>query len=534
MSTANASASPKLPQRVGRYDVVGRLDVGGMAEILLGQLRGARGFEHPVVIKRILPHLASDPSFVEMFLDEASIAAGIRHPNVVHVHELGQEGDDLFLVMEYLEGEPAHGVQLRAAARGIPLDPGICAWIVAQAAAGLHAAHELTTPDGRVRNVVHRDVSPQNVFITYTGQVKVLDFGIAKAADRNTKTDTGLVKGKFNYMSPEQCRGEPVDRRTDVFALGVVLYELLTGRRLFKRSTQAATIRAVLEHEVVPPSELVPDIPPALESACMKALSRSRKRRYQSAAELRRDLLRVAIEGDVMPEQRLSALMRELFADRMAVKSEMMRKVEDGEVLTALPPTVADAEVQLPLVDTDARAATDTSHVHARPSRSPRWLVPLLVIGAIVTAAGGAIYAFGERDAVAPAAPAAAPAAAREVSIQIRTTPSGATVAWNGEPVGVTPLRLDRPRTVSPARVRLALEGHEPLEERIVADVDQRLSFLLRPVEASEPEVAPEIETEPAPEITAEPEPDRTKRRRPRRRRATRPAMTSPEFGRWE
>ena len=533
MSTANASANPKLPQRVGRYDVVGRLDVGGMAEILLGQLRGARGFEHPVVIKRILPHLSSDPSFVQMFLDEASIAAGIRHPNVVHVHELGQEGEDLFLVMEYLEGEPAHGVQLRAAARGMRLDPGICAWIVAQAAAGLHAAHELTSPDGRVRNVVHRDVSPQNVFITYSGQVKVLDFGIAKAADRNTKTDTGLVKGKFNYMSPEQCRGEPVDRRTDVFALGVVLYELLTGRRLFKRSTQAATIRAVLEHEVIPPSELVPDIPPELESACMKALSRSRKRRYQSAAELRRDLLRVAIAGhDEMPEQRLASLMRELFGDRIAVKSEMLRKVEHGEVLTALPPTVADAEVQLPLVDTDARAVTDTSHVHARAAPRRRLLVPLVAIAAIALVGAAALFALDDPDpSLAPAAPGAAATPSREVSIQIRTTPPGATVAWNGERVGTTPLRLERARTVSPARVRLELEGHEPLEERIVADVDQRLSFSLRAVPPPEPPAEPAAEITEAPEPAPEP---RTRRRRPRRRTQPTPTMTSPDFGRWE
>ena len=180
------AAESHATERVGRYEVAGRLATGGMAEILLGRLVGPSGFERPLVIKRILPHLAEQQSFVSMFLDEARLAAQIRHPNVVSVSELGQEGDDLYLVMEYLEGENAAGLIRRSMVTGKNTDFALCAYIVAEACAGLHAAHELTDPDGNPLRLVHRDVSPQNIFVTYGGAVKVLDFGIAKAADRIT------------------------------------------------------------------------------------------------------------------------------------------------------------------------------------------------------------------------------------------------------------------------------------------------------------------------------------------------------------
>src|SRR5262245_61887209 len=222
----SASGAPTVSERIGRYEVVGELAIGGMATILLGRLVGPRGFEHPVVIKRILPHLAKMPEFVDMFVDEARIVAGIRHPNVVQVTELGCEGDELFLVMEYLEGESVGGLLRRIWTQDGEIDRALAVYIVAEACAGLHAAHELTDEAGKLRGLVHRDISPQNMFVTYSGAVKVLDFGIAQAADRLTRTEAGQVKGKFAYMSPEQCLSQPLDRRSDVFALGVVLYEL--------------------------------------------------------------------------------------------------------------------------------------------------------------------------------------------------------------------------------------------------------------------------------------------------------------------
>jgi hypothetical protein len=337
--------------KVGRYDVVGPLATGGMAEILLGRLVGPSGFQRSVVIKRILPHLAREKGFVEMFLDEARIVAGIRHPNVVQVHELGHEGDELFLAMEYLEGESVAGLAKRLRACDETLDLALAAYIVAEACAGLHAAHELVDTEGQKQSVVHRDVSPQNVFITYAGQVKILDFGIAVAADRVTRTETGTFKGKFEYASPEQCRAEHLDRRSDVFALGILLFEISTGKRLFKRHGQLATLRAICELPILHPSDVLPDFPPVLEKIMLRALERDREKRYPTAQAMRRDLLAAAREmsADVAPEERLASVMQRLFADRAAEKSAMLRRVEAGAAIDDIPAPETDGSIEIPM-----------------------------------------------------------------------------------------------------------------------------------------------------------------------------------------
>jgi serine/threonine-protein kinase len=322
-----------------------------MAEIVLGRMLGPSGFQRPVVIKRILPHLAREQSFVEMFLDEARIVAGIRHPNVVNVHELGHEEGELFLVMEYLEGESAAGLGRRLRVNSETLSHALSAYVVAEAAAGLHAAHELTDNEGNKQNVVHRDVSPQNVFVTYDGQVKVLDFGIATAADRITKTEAGQFKGKFEYSSPEQCRGLPLDRRSDVFALGILLYELSTGTRLFKRAGQLDTLRAICEQPVIPPSESAHGYPEALSAILMKALAKKPKDRYATALEMRRDLLAAlrTIHPAGSPDEELGGVMQRLFGDRIAEKKEMLRRVQAGTNIGEIPSVETDASVEIPI-----------------------------------------------------------------------------------------------------------------------------------------------------------------------------------------
>ncbi len=540
-----ATADANLPQRVGRYDVLGRLETGGMAEILLGQLRGPSGFEAPVVIKRILPHLARDPSFEKMFLDEARIAAGVRHPNVVHVHELGRENDDLFLVMEYLEGEPVMGVLRRAASRGIRVDPMVSAHVLAETAAGLHAAHELKDPDGELRNVVHRDVSPSNIFVTYEGHVKILDFGIAKAADRMTKTDAGLIKGKFAYMSPEQCRGEPLDRRSDVFGLGIVLYEMLTGRRLFQRRTQAATIRAVLEHEIAPPSELAPGIPEELERICMKALSRSRRRRYPTAAQMRSDLKKVLAGAyeDGSPEERLYDLMQRLFTDRIEQKGEMLRRVERGEEVGVLPPTMADIEIELPNAESVA-AGQMTSGVMRRTTTGTatrRWALAGAISGVVALAAAIflGVSVFGGEDATPQPSPETAPAVAAEapgvVSVAVASLPAGAEVVVDGEVRGVTPTTLVLDRRATPVDVELRAEGYITGTERLIPDVDQRLRVTLAPAPPPIALTEGEAEEEAASAADQTPTMAAPMRRR-RSMRGMTAAMTSGDrdFRRWD
>jgi serine/threonine-protein kinase len=245
-----------------------------------------------VVIKQLLPELAADPELATMFLDEARLGAKLIHPNVVYTLDFGSEGGRAFIALEYLEGMSAGRLAARMRvldpAGGLPLELAVA--IVRDAARGLAAAHEARMPDGTPLNLVHRDVSPQNIVVTYGGEVKLVDFGIAHAAVRETRTRTGVVKGKYAYMAPEQVKGAAVDRRTDVFAAGIVLWELATGQRLFKRPSPVQTYKAVLRGVTRPPSQLDPRIDPALEATLLRALAVDPARRHPGAAALADEL----------------------------------------------------------------------------------------------------------------------------------------------------------------------------------------------------------------------------------------------------
>lgn len=272
-----------LLQHYGPYVLVRKLAEGGMAEIFLAKLLGADGFERNVVIKRMLPHLTNNPDFVEMFRDEARLAAKLAHPNIVQIQELGFAEGCYYICMEYLAGED-FSTTLRLAGRKrqyVPLP--VVLRVLIDAARGLHFAHEFTNEAGQPLNVVHRDVSPSNLYLTYQGQVKVLDFGIAKAESRLVNTRTGVVKGKYMYMAPEQARGKEVDRRADVFALGVSLYEALTHVRPFSRENDLAVLNALLQGELKPPRELRPDLPEELEAILLKAMAFKPEDRYPTA-----------------------------------------------------------------------------------------------------------------------------------------------------------------------------------------------------------------------------------------------------------
>jgi serine/threonine protein kinase len=406
-----------LPARLGRYEILGDLAVGGMAEILLARVVGPSGFERPVVIKRILPHLARQEGFVAMFLDEARIAAAVRHHNVIHVEELQQGDDGLYLVMEYLEGESAAGLMRRLFSRDETLDLGLASYLVAESCAGLHAAHEMTDAEGTVQHVVHRDVSPQNLFVTYDGQVKVLDFGVAKAADRITRTEVGQLKGKFEYMSPEQCSSRPIDRRSDIFALGIVLYELTTGRKLFKRNSPAETVRAICDHGILPPSRLLEDYPAALERICLRALEAAPEDRYPTALEMRRELLAflrsraASRELPHEPGEEMSRLMNAIFADRVAEKREILRRVRSGSKVTHVPAGEIDEGVEIaPAPEpTEVGGSATRTDVDVRAAVAPRSRWVAAVVGSAVVAASVALVAatFLHRP-VASAAPATA------------------------------------------------------------------------------------------------------------------------------
>jgi serine/threonine protein kinase len=283
-----------------------------MAEVYLALSGELSGYRTLVVVKRILPHLASNQEFIRMFLDEARIAALLDHPNVVRIIEVGHDGDEYFLVMELVQGKPLSAITRKAAKDMNPLTPALSAYIVAQAANGLGYAHNLVDSEGRQLGVVHRDVSPQNILVSFEGAVKMIDFGIARALGRVSQTNPGGLKGKIEYMSPEQASSEDVDRRADVFALGVVLWEAVTGRHLFRRDTELATMRAIVDEPIPPPSDITP-VAPQLEQIIVRALQKRREDRFQTAQEMAMALERYAFAAEGFSPLQLANYVKDLF-----------------------------------------------------------------------------------------------------------------------------------------------------------------------------------------------------------------------------
>ncbi len=263
---------------------------GGMAEIFLAKQQGPAGYEKTVVIKRVLSHYSSHSDFVAMFLDEARLAAQLSHPNIVQIYDFGEADGSYYLAMEYMRGEDLHSLVKLSHKKGISVSPEIAATIVAAACDALYYAHSLKNDAGQPLNIVHRDISPSNLFITFQGVVKVLDFGIARAEGKVVKTANGMIRGKIAYMAPEQARSGPLDGRADVWALGTVLHELLTGKRLFLRGNDVDSFRALLKDPIPRASDVKRDVPEQLDAICAKALARNVNERYRNAREMYGDL----------------------------------------------------------------------------------------------------------------------------------------------------------------------------------------------------------------------------------------------------
>ena len=313
------------PQAFGKYTIIGKLGHGGMADVNLAVVGGKGGFRKLVVIKRLHSHLEVEPEFVSMFLDEARLAARLDHPHCVQTHEVGEVDHQHFLAMEYLDGQGFERLLRVTGSRGETLPLPIALRIVADCVDGLAYAHELADYDGRPLGIVHRDVSPQNIFVTYAGVVKLLDFGIAKAETNVVETRTGVVKGKYAYIAPEQALGGHVDQRADLWSVGVVLWEALTARRLFKSVNELATLQETLRAEVKPPSTHNPNIPPELDRICLKLLQREIRDRYQTAAELKDDLERFLRTLPEQPTRKTIAnWMREHFQEVIKVHKEKL------------------------------------------------------------------------------------------------------------------------------------------------------------------------------------------------------------------
>jgi len=318
-------------ERFGKYEILRRIAVGGMAEIYLARAVGIEGFEKLVVLKRILPQYADNEEFVQMFLDEARVAATLHHSNVVQVYDIGSVDGQYFLSMEFLHGQDGRQLMKACATRHAPLPRQNALAIAIGVLAGLHYAHERVV-DGRPLDLVHRDVSPQNVFVTYDGGVKLLDFGIARASSRLSETRGGTLKGKIAYMSPEQCAGFPLDRRSDIFAAAIILWEMTVGRRLFTGSSDFEILRKVKEEDAPSPSSVISDYPRALERIVMKGLARDRDQRYATAEEMQIDVEEFArAERLAVSPVQLGRFVRELFRPELDAWQAAERSGQVGD-----------------------------------------------------------------------------------------------------------------------------------------------------------------------------------------------------------
>ncbi len=384
----------------GRYELLMEVSHGGMATLYLARMSGPEKFEKLLAIKKIHPHLSREPEFIAMFLDEARIAALIQHPNVATIFDLGEVDDSFFIAMEYIHGQNLREILREAARRKIRIPWEYSVSIIARAAAGLHAAHELTGPDGKPLQVVHRDVSPQNILLTYTGHVKVVDFGIAYAAEKLGHTAAGTLKGKAAYMSPEQANGERLDRRSDIFSLGIVLYESVCMKRLFRKENQTATLMRVREARVPAPSKVATDIPLELERIIMKSLAKDPDDRYSTTREMAEDLEELLVaQGKATTSTKLSSLIEDLFHDRKRHKDIQISQAVESPSANVMKSVGADWQTgtSIELSSTTGKKE-DSLSVHAGSSKAG-WIAMVSVV-ALLIAGAGYLYLRSEKGSL--------------------------------------------------------------------------------------------------------------------------------------
>ena len=448
---------------LGRYECLLPIARGGMAAVWAARARGARGFQKIVAIKTMLPSLSTEPDFEKMFLDEARVVAGIRHPNVVEVIDLGEEAHLLYIVMEWIDGEPLSALMRTRPPGDRKLPFGIGVKVMMDVCAGLHAAHELKDETGQPAGLVHRDVSPQNILITYDGVVKLVDFGVAKTlAMSSAQTSAGQIKGKVPYMAPEQVLGNPLDRRVDVFSAGVVLYQLTTGTHPFRGENDVATFHNLLYADIPSPARIVAGYPRPLEKVVLKALARDPEQRYATTADMGDELASVSRRIDGVSARKLSECMTSVLGEtgerRRAAIQQALEVVDHRGSSTAsvlaepadpvqntpasgfallaeqLPETLVDQPSGTDSVIRSARVGSVRDGMAEPARQTPRRIVAALV--AVVSLLG---IGFVVARTFAPPAPTAAASASAGAEAPLDvvepTTP----------PTLAPPVRLDAP-----------------------------------------------------------------------------------------
>jgi serine/threonine protein kinase len=450
---------------VGRYALYGEIAAGGMATVHYGRLTGPVGFSRTVAIKRLHPQFAKDPEFVSMFLDEARLAARIRHPNVVQTVDVVALEGELFLVMDYVQGESLGRLLRAARTKNERLPLPVVSAIVCGALHGLHAAHEATDEHGEPLGIVHRDVSPQNILVGADGVARVLDFGVAKAAGRIQTTREGQVKGKLAYMAPEQLRRGTVDRRTDVFATGIVLWESLTLRRLFRGESEGNVVTSVLEDPIEPPSTFAGGLPDGLDDVVRRALDRDPSKRFETARQMALALENVVpLASPTRVAEWVEGLVGDLLANRAKSVARIESDSKSGPMAIPSPTLSAGAEKAAGTIASQVSSISVTSsgaHVPVTPGWRRLWVGAALGAAAVVIA----VATFGAmRAGRSPAqpGPSGVPAAvqtptAAPPSTSTSTSPSTSTststsTSPSPPPAGPKPARPIPGRASPPAK----------------------------------------------------------------------------------
>jgi TonB family protein len=484
--TAGRPASS--PGAFGRYQLLEKIGAGGMAEVFKARMKGEQGFEKIVAIKRIVPHMASNAEFVTMFVDEAKLAAQLNHNNITHIYDLGKVDAWHYIAMEYVEGKDLRTLLKLGKERGFPLPAELALFIAAKIANALDYAHRRPAPDGSELNLVHRDVSPQNILISDEGDIKLCDFGIAKAASKVSTTMSGALKGKLQYMSPEQAWGKRVDRRSDIFSLGSVLYEMLTGAPLFEGDTDMSVLESVREGEVAPPTSRGVEVPKRVDQIVLKALAKNPQERYQNASEFEKDLHAVLYTYQPSPGPAdLAIYMHRLLEAPQASDAEIeaafdaARDMPRPAAPPALPSEVpqrkgrglviakASGEVTRPSIPTPVplptpatrRAVGEGAAAHALPAageskKSRAGLVAGIAIAAAVLAVA-ALYVTKDRWS-GPKPPDAAPAPKTEVPAASASASSATSVAPSPVLPAAEPVKIVDPKAVEAEARRLGAE----------------------------------------------------------------------------
>jgi serine/threonine protein kinase len=472
----------------GKYRVLARLGRGGMGDVYLAVNMGPSGVSKLIVVKELREQFVSVPEARSMFLDEARIATRLNHPNVVQTYEVVEEPDSLYITMEYLEGQPLQNI-IRGPKRAL-VPVVLQLQILADTLAALHYAHELTDYDGTPLAVVHRDVSPHNVFVTYEGVAKLVDFGIAKAANAKTVTETGVFKGKVRFSSPEQALGTEVDRRSDVFAAGAVLWEIVTGEAMWKGMPDTKVLLAIASGNIPTPRSVNPDVPEALDAICLKALAFAPEDRYATASEFR-DALLVYLRELSDPGVALGSVMTSAFAKE---RSEM-RAIIDAEVCAirdASSESIRRRRVPVLSVPPPPGTSVHAGLAHTRmlkppPSGGRVITLALIVCGVLAALIYGSFPRPAARSVGSLTAPVAAAslalsaAPARTVHVRLSAQPSSARFTVDGAPVPSNPYEADVPSDGVVHQIAAQAGGYEPRELPATFDRDVFLDVTLAP-----------------------------------------------------